>query len=38
MPGELGLLTDTGFILPPQLYRRSFRELPPDLRQTGGKG
>ena len=35
--GELGLLADTGFILPPQLYRRSFRKPAGDLRQTGGE-
>jgi len=35
-PGELGLLADAGLVLPPQLYRRSSREAPPDLRQTGG--
>ena len=34
-PGELGLLADPGFILPPQLYGRSFGEAVADLRQTG---
>src|SRR3546814_1953595 len=33
-PGELGLLTDASLVLPPQLYRRSSREAPPDLRQA----
>ena len=37
-PGELGLLADTGFVLPPQLYKRSFRKPAGDLRQTGGEG
>lgn len=36
-PGELGLLTDAGLVLPPQLYRRSSREAPLDLRQTGSE-
>jgi len=36
-PGELGLLPDPGFILPPQLYGRSFGEALADLRQTGGE-
>ncbi len=36
-PGELGLLADAGLVLPPQLYRRSSREAPPDLRQTGAE-
>ena len=36
-PGELGLLADPGFILPPQLYGRSFGEAFADLRQTGGE-
>jgi len=36
-PGELGLLADPGFVLPPQLYRRSFGEAFADLRQTGGE-
>ncbi len=36
-PGELGLLPDPGFILPPQLYGRSFGEAFADLRQTGGE-
>lgn len=36
-PGELGLLADPGFVLPPQLYGRSFREAFADLRQTGGE-
>jgi hypothetical protein len=37
-PGELGLLADTGFVLPPQLYTRSFRKPAGDLRQTGAEG
>lgn len=36
-PGELGLLADPGFVLPPQLYGRSFGEAFADLRQTGGE-
>jgi len=36
-PGELGLLPDSGFVLPPQLYGRSFGEAFADLRQTGGE-
>ena len=36
-PGELGLLADTGFVLPPQLYGRGFGEGLADLRQTGGE-
>ena len=36
-PGELGLLPDPGFILPPQLYGCSLREAFADLRQTGGE-
>jgi hypothetical protein len=36
-PGEPGLLSDPGFILPPQLYGCSTRETLADLRQTGGK-
>src|SRR3546814_16018331 len=36
-PGELGLLTDASLVLPPQLYRRSSREAPPDLRQAGSE-
>lgn len=36
-PNELGLLPDPGFILPPQLYGRSFGETFADLRQTGSE-
>ena len=36
-PGELGLLADTGLVLPPQLYGRASREPAPDLRQAGGE-
>ena len=36
-PGELGLLTDASLVLPPQLYRRSSRQAPPDLRQAGSE-
>ena len=36
-PGELGLLPDPGFILPPQLYGRSLGKALADLRQTGGE-
>jgi len=36
-PGEFGLLADAGLVLPPQFYRRSSREPPLDLRQTGGE-
>ena len=36
-PGELGLLADPGFILPPQLYGRSLGKALADLRQTGGE-
>ena len=36
-PSELGLLPDPGFVLPPQLYGRSFGEAFADLRQTGGE-
>lgn len=36
-PGELGLLPDPGFVLPPQLYGRSLGEALADLRQTGGE-
>ena len=36
-PGELGLLPDPGFVLPPKLYGRSFGEAFADLRQTGGE-
>jgi len=36
-PGELGLLADAGLVLPPQLYRRSSREPPFELCQTGGE-
>ena len=36
-PGELGLLADPGFILPPQLYRGSFGQALADLRQTGAE-
>jgi len=36
-PGELGLLPDPGFILPPQLYRCSLGEALADLRQTGAE-
>src|SRR3546814_8285753 len=36
-PGALGLLTDASLVLPPQLYRRSSREAPPDLRQAGSE-
>src|SRR5512147_378824 len=36
-PSELGLLADAGLVLPPQLYWRSSREPPLDLRQTGGE-
>lgn len=36
-PGELGLLADPGFILPPKLYGRSFGEAFADLRQTDGE-
>ena len=33
--GELGLLADPGFILPPQLYGCALGEAPSDLRQAG---
>lgn len=36
-PGELGLLADPGFVLPPQLYGCSLGEALADLRQTGAK-
>lgn len=36
-PGELGLLADPGFVLPPQLYGRSLGEAFMDLRQTGAE-
>src|SRR3546814_920138 len=36
-PGQLGLLADTGFVLPPQFYRCSFRKPAGDLRQTGAE-
>ena len=36
-PGQLGLLADPGFVLPPQLYSCSFGEARADLRQTGGE-
>ena len=36
-PGELGLLADPGFVLPPQLYGCSFGEVFADLRQTGAE-
>jgi len=37
-PGELRLLANPGFILPPELYRRAFGQTPPDLRQAGREG
>jgi len=36
-PGELGLLANPGFVLPPNFYTRSFGEAFANLRQTGGE-
>ena len=36
-PSELGLLTDTRLVLPPQLYRRTARERPSDRCQAVGE-
>ena len=36
-PGELGLLTDPSFVLPPKLYGRAGGQAFTDLRQTGGE-
>ncbi len=35
--GELVLLADAGFILPPQLYLDTLAEFRPDFRQFGGE-